>query len=162
VLYLACCACLTHASVNNSKKQLLVCTLASWRAVFTVSSLQCTLDQYLSSTRCSVLILLLLLLLPLLVAAAVTKCRGELACESVLRNVLGSLTALAARSERLTVAVCNAFHAALLRLSAAATSGPLDYALQQRAALFFYTYEDVCNSDCSNINGCMDYHVCTP
>jgi hypothetical protein len=61
----------------------------------------------------------------------------------VLRNVLGSLTALALRSERLTVAVCNAFHATLLRLSAAATSGSLDCALQQRAALFFYAYEEV-------------------
>jgi hypothetical protein len=79
-------------------------------------------------------------------AAAVTNRRGEVACESVLRNVLGSLTALAARSERLTVAVCCAFHATLLRLSAAATSGPLNFALQQRAALFFYSYEEVCDN----------------
>jgi hypothetical protein len=65
----------------------------------------------------------------------------------VLRNVLGSLTALALRSDRLTVAVCNAFHATLLRLSAAATSGALDCALQQRAAHFLYAYEEVCIVD---------------
>jgi hypothetical protein len=109
-----------------------VCTLASWHEAFIVKPLNCSDLQ---------------LLLLLLVAATVTDCSGEIACESVLRNVLDSLTALAARSDRLTVAVCNAFHATLLRLSAAATSGPLGCALQQRAALFFYTYEEVCNSD---------------
>jgi hypothetical protein len=80
------------------------------------------------------------------VAAVVTDCRGDVACEAVLRNVLGSLTALAVRSERLTVAMCNAFHATLLRLSAAVTSGTLDCALQQASSTPTKRYVYICTT----------------